>query len=39
VLEWGGHGRFSLCVPPGDGVLFSMASRDQHGLSGGSKTL
>jgi hypothetical protein len=27
-----------VCVPPSDGNLFSMASRDRHGLSGGSKT-
>jgi len=24
VLEWGGHGRFSVCVPPTHGNLFSM---------------
>jgi hypothetical protein len=27
-----------LCVPPSDGVLFSMAAQDQHGTGGGSKT-
>jgi hypothetical protein len=28
----------SPCMPFGDGVLFSMASGEQHGWSGGSKT-
>jgi hypothetical protein len=27
-----------VCVPPSDGNLFSMATADQHGMSGGSKT-